>query len=579
MANPAPKITPFKPRVAETDLVPHDQDAEAAVIGSLLMDPGVIERLAPILAPADFHIETNRWIYEAALTLRSRGVGVDYVTVQAAVKDMGKLDDMGGFIPTSLLTAVPTSSHAEYYAQQVKQTAIRRRLILAGSKVAKLGYEEGELGDILTQARAVVEQATEGATGKIEEASLLDRWIKEHPQTVYSAGEFWRYGGQGIWPRVEAGKVKAEVHALADRVTQDGAKFTNRLVNAVFGLVCSSPSVYRDADIWDTDPHILVFQNGVFHLPSQMFREHSPADYATTALPYGFDPDADAPAWRCFLTALNPDVIPFLQEFAGYCLTTDTGHELAAWLYGKPGGGKSTYIEGLRAMLGPKAANLSLRDIERSRFGLAGIRGKTLLVASESPTDYITTSDILNSLISGETIRVEQKHRDAYDMTPRAKICWAMNSYPRIGDPNDGLFRRVKVVTFEPIPEADRDPEIKETIRTEGAGILVWALKGLARLRARGRFAIPEAVRDATSHFQAANDVPALFASECCIRGTDYRVTGQALYDAYRNWCERNGHRPLASNKARAEWERLGFTHHRATEAVFYLGVGLRQGV
>lgn len=570
----AQRVRQFKPREV-VDLVPHDRDAEEAVIGSLLLDSAAIEAVAPILVPSDFHQDVCRWIYDAALTLYQRGVGIDYLTVTSELRDTGKLEEIGGFIPPNLLTAVPTSTHAAHYAQRVKETAKRRALIFAGSKIAKLGYEDGELGDILTQARAVAEQATEGAKPKPTETELRARWMKDHPQTVFSASEFWRYRERGVWERVEDAIIEAELNAVLNRAEVEGVKVNGRLLASVMRI--TRAEIVRPSDIWDTDPHILVCQNGVLDLHAALFREHDAADYATTALPYAYDPDADAPAWRCFLAALNPDVVPFLQEYAGYCLTTDTRQELAVWLHGQPGGGKSTFIEGLRAMLGPKAANLSLRDIERSQFGLAGIRGKTLLVASESPTDYVTTTDILNSLISGETVRVEQKHRDAFDMTPRAKICWAMNSYPRIGDPNDGLFRRVKVVTFEPIPEADRDPEIKETIRSEGAGILLWALEGLKRLRARGRFAIPQAVRDATAHFQAANDVPALFISECCVTGPNYRVNAQQLYDAYRLWCERNGHRHLASNNAAREWERLGFTRHRTMTGVQWEGVGLRQ--
>ena len=570
----AARVNSFKPRVVSDD-VPHDRDAEEAVIGSLLMDSAAIEAVAPILSPEDFHLDVCRLIYDAALTLHQRRVGIDYVTVTSELRDTGKLDEIGGFIPTSFLTVVPTSTHAPHYAQRVKETAKRRALIKAGSQIAKLGYEDGELDHILTQARAVVEQATEGAKPKPSETELRARWMKDHPQTVYSAGEFWRYRDRGVWERVEDAIIEAELNAVLNRAEPEGVKVSGRLLASVMRI--SRAEIVRPSDIWDTDPHILVCQNGVLDLHMGLFREHDPNDYATTAIPYAYDPDADAPAWRCFLAALNPDVVPFLQEYAGYCLTTDTRQELAVWLYGQPGGGKSTYIEGLRAMLGPKAANLSLRDIERSRFGLAGIRGKTLLVASESPTDYVTTTDILNAIISGETVRVEQKHKPAFDMTPRAKICWAMNSYPRIGDPNDGLFRRVKVVTFDPIPEADRDPEIKETIRAEGAGILLWGLEGLKRLRARGRFAIPQAVRDATDHFKAANDVPALFVSERCVTGPAYRVKADPFYQAYKTWCIENGYKPLALSNAAREWERLGFTRHRTMTTREWEGVGLRQ--
>ena len=62
-------------------------------------------------------------------------------------------------------------------------------------------------------------------------------------------------------------------------------------------------------------------------------------------------------------------------------------------------------------------------------------------------------------------------------MRPYAKIIWAMNDMPRVPDAANGLFRRVKVIKFPPIPEKDRDPRIKEAIKTEGAGIVTRCLK------------------------------------------------------------------------------------------------------
>jgi phage/plasmid-associated DNA primase len=63
----------------------------------------------------------------------------------------------------------------------------------------------------------------------------------------------------------------------------------------------------------------------------------------------------------------------FSQEFSGYALTTDVSHEIALWLCGPPGGGRSTFITGLEAMLGEKVGTLGLGEIERSRFALADI--------------------------------------------------------------------------------------------------------------------------------------------------------------------------------------------------------------
>ena len=81
-----------------------------------------------------------------------------------------------------------------------------------------------------------------------------------------------------------------------------------------------------------------------------------------------------------------------------------------------------------------------------------------MLMATEQPAGFLKASHTLNALISGDRLRVEKKYKDAFYVHPRAKILRAMNDLPRVPSVNEGLFRRVKVVEVEPVPEAKRDP-------------------------------------------------------------------------------------------------------------------------
>jgi len=221
-----------------------------------------------------------------------------------------------------------------------------------------------------------------------------------------------------------------------------------------------------------------------------------------------------------------------------------TVHELVVWLFGRPGSGKSTLLAGLKAMLGHRAGLLGLAELERSRFTLADLPGKTLMVASEQPSSYLASTNTLYAIISGEPLQVERKYRDPFTVIPRSKVCWAMNELPRVADANSGLFRRVKVVTFPELSEEDRDPEIKRRTEQEGAGILNWSLEGLRRLNERGYFEVPEGIQDATRQFRTNNDVPALFVEDRCVKGTDFKLQAGQLYTEYKEWCLENGHRP-----------------------------------
>jgi replicative DNA helicase len=148
--------------MAEEKLPPHDIEAEEAVIGSLLIDPDAILKVAVSLKAEDFFSETNRVIYQACLALYQRNEAINQITVAHELMRQDKLEQIGGAAFLShLISNVPTSLHAEYYAQIVSNAAIMRRLIAAAAQIEALGYEaspevEASLNkaeDILFQVR------------------------------------------------------------------------------------------------------------------------------------------------------------------------------------------------------------------------------------------------------------------------------------------------------------------------------------------------------------------------------------------------------------------------------------------
>lgn len=411
---------------------------------------------------------------------------------------------------------------------------------------------------------------------------LRDRFLHSQQLTAYGLGD-WRQYRDGLWQVVPELSVKQRITEITEAAKPEGIRPTAGLVASVTEL--AKIKVAKPDEIWDSNADYLVCGNGTLHIPSRTLTEHKPELYTTSGVSYDYNPADIGITWTMFLTDLSKNtsqaVVDFLQEFAGYSLTTDTSHEIAVWLYGPPGSGKSTFLTGLEAMLDSRAGLLGLADIERNRFALADLPGKTLAIATEQPSDFIASTHLLNALISGETIIIDRKFRDAITITARCKLAWAMNDLPRVSDPNSGLFRRVKVVEFPAIPEDRRNPNLKEQIKGEGAGILNWALNGLDRLRERGRFEIPPEVSEATQHFKDNNDIPARFVEECCVTGLDrdgnpYRVQTSQFYNAYRQWCQNSGHKPQSSTSIANDWKRLGFEKQRPGGVVHWFNVGLK---
>ena len=138
-------------------LLPHDVEAEEAVLGSILIDGECLTRLAPLLKEGDFYRERNQLCFDAALSLFQRDQAVDQVTLAGELARTEKLDLVGGMAYLSHLVSItPTSAHAEDYAQVISRTSSMRRLIDAGSKIADLGYSDT---DDLEKTMRVAEDA------------------------------------------------------------------------------------------------------------------------------------------------------------------------------------------------------------------------------------------------------------------------------------------------------------------------------------------------------------------------------------------------------------------------------------
>lgn len=410
----------------------------------------------------------------------------------------------------------------------------------------------------------------------IKDTQLRDSYLRRHETTVFGLGDWYRYE-LGVYNKVPESVVAKEIQMIIDEEERRDPRLrpTFWLRKGVTGLVRDAVTV-PDA-MWNRNPDILVCRNGTLVISRRELRPHLPGDYVTSGVDYAYDPEACAPVWEQYLGEVLPHAKDFLQEFAGLCLTTITDYEIAVWLYGPPGGGKSTFIDGIKAMLADRHGVLGLSDIERSQFMLYSLIGRTLVTATENPDNFPIALGKVNQIISGEPITVDLKHKTPIEFAPTAKILWSMNDLPRVTDANNGIFRRVKVINVKPIAADKVDPLVKKTIKTEGAGILNWALDGLERLQARGHFEVPEAVEVETNEFKASNDAEQAFVNEECRVYPIAQTKSSVLYDAYRAWCKANGHGPKSSTRVSKEWERLGFKKLHTVQGNYWQGVEYRQ--
>ena len=119
---------------------PHDEEAEQAVIGSMLTDQEAVVSAIESLKSEDFYRSDNATIYEAIMNVYAKGEPIDIITVKEELVSMGKLDSVGGLeYLASLPEKVPTTANVEKYVNIVEEKSILRSLInCVGSSCIKV---------------------------------------------------------------------------------------------------------------------------------------------------------------------------------------------------------------------------------------------------------------------------------------------------------------------------------------------------------------------------------------------------------------------------------------------------------
>ncbi len=142
---------------------PQDNDAEQSVLGSMLLSKDAIADVIESVRGTDFYRPAHETIYDAMVDLYGRGEPVDPVTTAAELQRRGDLVRIGGAPYLHTLSAsVPIAANAAYYAEIVREKAILRRLVDAGTRIAQMGYAgEGQVDDVVDRAQAEVYGVTE----------------------------------------------------------------------------------------------------------------------------------------------------------------------------------------------------------------------------------------------------------------------------------------------------------------------------------------------------------------------------------------------------------------------------------
>lgn len=140
-------------------LPPHDIEAEASVIGSIIIDGDSLVKISGFLQSSDFFNEAHEMCYQSCIEMLENGVAIDETTLGDFLESEGRLSKVEGGrgYLSHMVSQVPTHLHIEYYARVVHRTATHRRLISAANDIAKIGFQNSQdVDDALNQAEDIL---------------------------------------------------------------------------------------------------------------------------------------------------------------------------------------------------------------------------------------------------------------------------------------------------------------------------------------------------------------------------------------------------------------------------------------
>ena len=163
------EIDPNHPNL-KARVLPHNNEAEQAVLGCVLLDADAPTQITAELAPSDFYSKAHAKIFEAMCNVYHRNVPVDVVTLTQELDTMGALESVGGLTYLAdLSNAVPGASNYKHYVGLVKKLSTLRKLILSAQKITDVAF----VGDPDDDAIAFAEREIYSLAEENDKSSLV----------------------------------------------------------------------------------------------------------------------------------------------------------------------------------------------------------------------------------------------------------------------------------------------------------------------------------------------------------------------------------------------------------------------
>jgi putative DNA primase/helicase len=289
--------------------------------------------------------------------------------------------------------------------------------------------------------------------------------------------------------------------------------------------------------------------NGVLRVTAgNITLEPHSRDYSfTQATAVNYEPEAGCTLFEKTLAQCLPDPEDrlLLQLFAGSILLPTSQHQVCLCSYGPSGTGKSTIAQAIANVFEPgtdSVAYLNLSHIcDQKGYYLPKLHRAVLNLGAELDAVELEDSAVWKLLISGESMVVRPIYGAPFAMATTAKLWFLSNNLPRFKHGTDAELRRLRFLAFNQKP-TNINLDLKEQLRVEAAGVLVWMIEGLCALLQRGGIPHGSATTRAIAEtFRRQNDPLGSFVQEYCELSSDASILKADLQAAYVDYLSEIG--------------------------------------
>lgn len=321
------------------------------------------------------------------------------------------------------------------------------------------------------------------------------RFAVDFQKFIHFNGKIWEKDNGGIHQELaksiafhlradlkEVDEIKrVAMEKLASKAESDSGR------KAIISCAKTVPAIKLDTALLDdySTKHLLCCDDGVIDLRSGTVLAHSPDYLLTKYVPQKIDFEGEPTRFLKFVneTFFEEEVVEWLLNYLGYCLTGETWFQKFVMWRGLAGCGKSQLQAIMRGLLGPHCGDLDAKSLEKTKHttaavesDIAQIRGQRLIFSSELAENQNLDEQLIKKITGGDVLRPKLMGQNKFSMTASCKLILTANLRPNLSD-DDGIARRLIEVQFLIKPQEEIASLAEKILAAESSKIFGYLVK------------------------------------------------------------------------------------------------------